>query len=233
VGPYIEELASAFEEKYPGTQVGVSQVGSGPGIQAVIDGTTDVGMSSRNLTDAETAKGLTTYKICDDGIAIIVNKNNKVDNLSISQIRDIFAGTITNWNQVGGNDGTIIPVTREAGSGTRDGFDTLVMQKKANITAGAIQQSSTGAVATYVAGNKNAIGYTSFGSLSDNVNALQVGGVAPSIATIRNKTYPVQRPFIYVTKGAPTSPVAKAFIEYTLSPEGQQILAKHNLVTVS
>lgn len=233
VGPYAEELATAFETKYPGTQVGVSQVGSGPGIQATIDGTTDIGMSSRALTEAETAKGLTSHKICDDGIAIIVNKGNGVTNLSTSQIRDIFAGTITNWKQVGGNDASIIVVTREVGSGTRDGFESLIMQKKANISKSAIQQSSTGGVTTYVAGNPNAIGYISFGTLTANVNALKVDGVTPSVATIKDKTYPVQRPFLFVTKGMPSSKVAQAFINFTLSSEGQQILAKHNLVTVS
>jgi phosphate transport system substrate-binding protein len=231
VGPYTEELATMFEAKYPGTQVGVSQVGSGPGIQAVIDGTTDIGMSSRALTDAETAKGLKSWKICDDGVAVILNNNNALVNLSTTQIRDIFAGNVTNWKQVGGSDATIVVVTREAGSGTRDAFQTLIMGKP-NITASAIQQSSTGAVMTYVSGNPNAIGYISFGSLDRSVKALQVDGVAPSIATIKDKTYKPQRPFLYVTRGDPTNAVAKAFIDYTLGSEGQAYLAKNNLVTL-
>jgi phosphate transport system substrate-binding protein len=234
VGPYAEELASAFDTKNNGkTSVGVSQVGSGPGIKAVIDGTTDVGMSSRDLTADEKSKGLVTFKICDDGIAVITNKANPVKSLTVDQIRDIFAGNVTNWKQVGGDDASIIVVTREAGSGTRDGFDTLVMQKKANITSKALQQGSTGSVSTYVAGSKYAIGYISYGSLDTNqVNAISVNGVQPSVATIKDKTYLIQRPFLLVTKGQPTG-LAKAYIDYVLSAEGQAMLAKHNLVTVS
>ncbi len=234
VGPYAEELGLMFDAKNSNqTKTQVSQVGSGPGIQATIDGTTDIGMSSRNLTAAETANGLVTYKICDDGIAVIVNKANPIANLSTSQIRDIFAGNVTNWKDIGGSDAQIVVVERESGSGTRDGFETLIMQKMANVTSSAITQTSTGAVKTYVAGNPNAIGYISFGSLTSEVNALQVDGVTPSVATIKDKTYKPQRPFLFVTKGTPTNPVAQAFINYVLSPDGQAYLASNNLVTGS
>jgi phosphate transport system substrate-binding protein len=234
VGPYAVELAEAFDAKNNNkTSVGVSEVGSGPGIKAVIDGTTDVGMSSRDLTSDEKSKGLVTYKICDDGIAVIVNKANPVNNLTVDQIRDIFARNVTSWKQYGGDDKDIIVVTREAGSGTRDGFESLVMQKKTNITSSAIQQGSTGAVSTYVAGNKYAIGYISYGSLdTTQVNDVAVNGVKPSVATIKDKTYLIQRPFLFVTKGEATG-LSKAFIDYVLSPEGQGKLASHNLVTVS
>ncbi|MDI6896412.1 phosphate ABC transporter substrate-binding protein [Methanocella conradii] len=232
VGPYAEELAAAFDAKNDDkTSVGVSQVGSGPGIKAVIDGTADIGMSSRELTDEEKAKGLVTYKICYDGIAVIVNKANPVNSLTMDQIRDIFAGNVTSWKQFGGDDAGIIVVTREAGSGTRSAFDELVM-KKANITAKAIQQSSTGAVTAYVAGNKNAIGYISYGSLDvSQVRPVAVNGVEPSVATIKDGSYIIQRPFLLVTRGEATG-LSKAFIEFVLSPEGQAMLAKHNLVTV-
>jgi phosphate transport system substrate-binding protein len=234
VGPYAEELAAAFDAKNNNrTSVGISQVGSGPGIKAVSDGTTDVGMSSRDLTSDEKSNGLVTYKICDDGIAVIVNKANPINSLTVDQIRDIFARNVTGWKQFGGDDKDIIVVTREAGSGTRDGFETLVMQKKANITSQAIQQGSTGGVSTYVAGNKYAIGYISYGSLdTSQVNAIAVNGVTPSVATIKDKTYLIQRPFLFVTKGEATE-LSKAFIDYVLSPEGQAKLASHNLVTVS
>lgn len=234
VGPYAEELAGAFDAKNGNkTSTGISQVGSGPGIKAVIDGTTDVGMSSRELTADEAAKGLVTKEIAIDGIAIIVNKDNPVSNLSISQIRDIFAGNVTNWKDVGGSDSAIIVVTREASSGTRTAFEELVMRKMANITSKAIQQSATGAVSTYVAGSKYAIGYISYGSLdSTQVNALAVNGVQPTVATIKDKTYPIQRPFLFVTKGQPTG-LARAFIDFVMSTEGQTMLAKHNLVTAA
>jgi phosphate transport system substrate-binding protein len=232
VGPYAEELASTFDEKNSGkTSVDVSQVGSTAGINSVIDGTASVGMSSRELTAAEIAKGLKTYEIAIDGIAIIVNKDNPVSNLSTAQIRDIFAGNITNWKQVGGNDAEIFVVTREPGSGTRGAFEELVMQKNANITTSAITQGSTGSVTTYVETNKKAIGYVSYGSLKDTVKATQVDGVAPTTQAIKDKSYKVQRPFLFVTKGEPAG-LAKAFIDFTMSTEGQAILAKHNLVTI-
>jgi phosphate transport system substrate-binding protein len=211
--------------------VGVSQVGSTAGINAVVDGTADVGMSSRELTADELAKGLKTYEIAIDGIAIIVNKDNPITNLSTAQVRDIYAGNITNWKQVDGNDAEIFVVTREPGSGTRGAFEELVMQKKADITTNAITQGSTGSISAYVETSKNAIGYISYGSLKDNVKALQVDGVAPTTQTIKDKSYKVQRPFLFVTRGEPTG-LAKAFIGYTLSPDGQAVLARHNLVTI-
>lgn len=170
VGPYAEVLGQMFDAKNNGqTSVEVSQVGSGPGITATIQGTTDMGMSSRNLTDAEVAQGLVAYKICDDGIAIAVNNANPLTNLSTAQIRDIFAGNVTNWKSVGGNDAPIVVTQRESGSGTSDGFETLVMSnKKVNVTTSAIMQTSTGAVLTYVKGNPNAIGYASFGDVTSD-----------------------------------------------------------------
>lgn len=231
VGPYAEELAAAFDEKNSKkTSVDVSQVGSTAGINAVLDGTADVGMSSRELTAAETAKGLKTYEIAIDGIAIILNKDNPVSNLSTTQIREIYAGNITNWKQVGGNDAQIFVVTREPGSGTRGAFEELAMQKKANITTGAITQGSTGSVTAYLETNKNAIGYVSYGSLKDTVKAVQVDGVAPTTQSIKDRSYKIQRPFLFVTKGEPGG-LAKAFIDYTLGSDGQAILAKHNLIT--
>ncbi len=235
VGPYADELGLMFDAKNNNqTNVQVSQVGSGPGITATIQGTTDIGMSSRNLTANESAQGLITYKICDDGIAIIVNNANPIANLSTSQIRDIFAGNTTNWKAIGGNDAKIVVVQREAGSGTRDGFETLAMaNKKVNVTTSAITQTSTGAVMTYVSNNPNAIGYASFGDVTKSVKPLQVDGIAPTVTTIKDKSYKIQRPFILVTKGEPTNPVAKAFINYVLGPEGQAFLASKNLVPVA
>jgi phosphate transport system substrate-binding protein len=235
VGPYAEVLGQMFDSKNNGqTSVQVSQVGSGPGITATIQGTTDIGMSSRNLTDSETAQGLVAHKICDDGIAVVVNNANSLTNLSTAQIKDIFAGNITNWKDVGGKDAPIVVTQRESGSGTRDGFETLVMaNKKVNVTTSAITQTSTGAVLTYVKGNPNAIGYASFGDVTSDVKPLQVDGVAPSTTTIKDKTYKLQRPFLLLTKGQPTNTVAQAFLDYVLGHDGQAYLASKNLVPVS
>lgn len=233
VQPYATDLSDSFTKKYPNAVVQVSGGGSGAGIKAAQDGTAQIGMSSRELTQAEKDSGLKEMVIAYDGIAIIVNNaNTAISDLTITQIRDIFAGNVTNWKDVGGSDAPITIVTREAGSGTRTAFQELVMLNKVNIANSAVVQSSTGAITQTVTGDRNAIGYISYGSLDSAVKALKVGGVAPSVSTIKDKTYTIQRPFLYVTKGEPTDPVAKAFITYTLSPEGQAILASGNLVTI-
>ena len=232
VQPYATDLSDNFTNKYPDAIAQVSGGGSGAGIKAAQDGTAQIGMSSRELTQAEKDSGLKETVIAIDGIAIVVNNANGVSDLTTQQIRDIFAGNITNWKDVGGSDAAITVVTREAGSGTRTAFQELVMLNKVNITSSAVVQGSTGSITQTVAGDKNAIGYISYGSLDNSVKALMVGGVAPSVATIKDKTYAIQRPFLYVTKGEVTDPVAKAFIAYTLSSEGQAILAQGKLVTV-
>lgn len=235
VQPYADELAQAFEDKYRNTRVLVSGVGSGPGIKATADGTTDIGMSSRELKPEEEAQGLKAIPIAIDGLAVIVNKDNPVSDLTSSQIKEIYAGNITNWKEVGGSDAPITVFTRESSSGTRGAFEELIMHKgtKVNITDRALQQSTTGGIIQAIQGNKNSIGYISYGSMSDSVKALKVDGVAPSAETIEDKTYKLQRPFLFVTRGDPTGEVAKAFIEFTLSPEGQNILKEGKLVPVS
>ncbi|OPY25341.1 MAG: PBP superfamily domain protein [Methanocella sp. PtaU1.Bin125] len=231
VQPYATDLSDKFTEKYPNAIAQVSGGGSGAGIKAAQDGTAQIGMSSRELTQAEKDSGLKETVIAYDGIAIVVNNANAVSDLTTAQIKDIFAGNITNWKDVGGSDAAITVVTREAGSGTRTAFQEIVMGK-VNITTGAVVQSSTGGITQTVAGDRNAIGYISYGSLDNSVKALKVNGVVPSTSTIKDKTYKIQRPFLYVTKGEPTDAVARAFIAFTLSPEGQAILASGKLVTV-
>lgn len=231
VQPFADELAESFSVKYQNAEALVSGGGSGAGIKAAQDGTAAIGMSSRELTQAEKDSGLKEIVIAYDGIAVIVNNANGVTGLTRQQIKDIFAGNVTNWKDVGGNDAKITVVTREAGSGTRTAFQEIVMGKT-NITDSAVTQGSTGGVIQTVAGDKNAIGYISYGSLDNTVKVLTVDGVAPSTATIKDKTYTIQRPFLFVTKGETSDPVAKAFIEYTLSTEGQNVLAEGKLVTV-
>lgn len=231
VQPYATELAESFSVKYPKADALVSGGGSGAGIKAAQDGTAHIGMSSRDLTQAEKDSGLKEIVIAYDGIAVVSNNANPVTGLTKQQIKDIFAGTIKSWKEVGGNDAPITVVTRESGSGTRTAFQEIVMGK-ANITDSAVTQGSTGGITQTVAGDKNAIGYISYGSLDNSVKVLNVDGVAPSAATIKDKTYTIQRPFLFVTKGEVTDPVAKAFIEYTLSEEGQELLAAGKLVTV-
>ncbi|HHW40583.1 MAG TPA: phosphate ABC transporter substrate-binding protein [Syntrophomonadaceae bacterium] len=224
VQPLSEELADAFMNKNPNVSVMVAGGGSSAGIKAAQDGAAHIGASSRELKPEEKT-GLTETVIAKDGIAIIVNPKNGVSELTLDQIKKIFAGEITNWKDVGGKDAPINVFTREEGSGTRGAFEEIVMGKDKKITGKAGVQNATGAVRTAVERDENAIGYISLGSLNEKVKAVTVDGVKPSEETVLNGTYKISRPFIYLTKGAPTG-VVKAYIDFVLSPEGQKIVGE-------
>jgi len=230
VGPHMDNLTSAFKAKYPNVEIDVSISDSGTGIKSTEQGTCDIGMSSRALTTADGADLKGTI-IAYDGIAIIVSNDNTVGNLSKSQIQNIFSGNITNWKDVGGKDAPITVFQREASSGTRSAFNSLVMGTT-NVTSNALQASNTLNMIMSVKGNPNAIGYCSYGELSSDVKALQVGGVTVSVASIKDKSYAIQRPFLFVTKGDPTNPVVIEFIKFVTSSDGQNILSKDNLVSI-
>jgi phosphate transport system substrate-binding protein len=233
VQPHAEALAKAFQANNSGVQVYVQGGGSSAGVTAVGTGTAAIGMSSANLSQSQLSQypNLKPVPIAVDGIAIIVNPQNTVNNLTLNQTRDIFTGNITNWNQVGGSNAKINVVNREEGSGTRDGIQKIVL-KGGNFGSGGITQSSTGAVRSYVAGDPNAIGYISFAEVDNSVKALSIDGVAPTYDTIANGTYPIQRDLLFVTNGDPSGN-AKAFIEFTLSPAGQAILKADNEVSIN
>ena len=233
VQPHAEALAKAFQANNSGAQVYVQGGGSSAGVTAVGTGTADIGMSSANLSQSQLSQypNLKVVPIAVDGIAIIVNPQNTVNNLTLSQTRHIFTGNITNWNQVGGSNAKINVVNREEGSGTRDGIQKIVL-KGGNFGSGGITQSSTGAVRSYVAGDPNAFGYISFAEVDNSVKALSINGVAPNYDSIANGTYPIQRDLLFVTNGAPSGN-AKAFIDFTLSPAGQAILKANKEVSIS
>jgi len=233
VQPHAEALAKAFQANNSSVQVFVQGGGSSAGVTAVGTGTADIGMSSANLSKSQLSQypNLKVVPIAVDGIAIIVNPKNPINNLTLSQTRDIFTGNVTNWNQVGGSDAKINVVNREEGSGTRDGIQKIVL-KGGNFSSGGITQSSTGAVRSYVAGDPNAIGYISFAEVDNSVKALSIDGVAPTYATIANGTYPIQRDLLFVTNGDPSGN-AKAFIDFTLSPAGQAILKADKEISIS
>jgi len=223
-------MSNAFTTAYPNVQTQVSVSDSGTGIKSVEGGLCDIGMSSRALT-ADDGADLNGTIIAYDGIAVIVNSANPIANLSKQQIVDIFSGNTTNWKQVGGSDAAITTFQRESSSGTRSAFNTLVMGKT-NVSDSALTASNTLNMIQSVKGNPNAIGYCSYGELSSDVKALQVDGVTLSIATIKDKSYTIQRPFLLVTKGTPTNPAAIAYINFVMSPQGQSILAQDKLVPV-
>ncbi len=224
VQPVSEELAKAFMAKHPKVTVSVQAGGSGQGIKAAIDGIADIGASSRPLKDDEAAQVHQT-QICSDGIAVIVHPSNEVSGLTLEQVKRIYAGEITNWKEVGGRDKAIAVVTREEGSGTRGAFEEMVMGKEARISVRAIVQPSSGGVKAAVAGNPNAIGYTSIGYLDTTVKTVEVDGVAPTAENIRNGTYKISRPFLYLTRGEPSG-LVKEYIDFCLGPEGQEIVAQ-------
>ena len=219
----IGALGEAFMEANPDTTFTYNPTGSGSGIQAVQEGRCDIGLSSRALKDAEKEAGLTETVLAYDGIAMIVNPANPVEDLSLEQIADIYTGKITNWSEVGGNDSQIVLIGREAGSGTRGGFEEIV----GVVDACQYRQelSSTGDVITTVAQNPDAIGYASLASVKDTVKALKVAGVTPSEATVKDGTYTIQRPFVLATKtGEKLNDVAQAFFDYATSADAGEII---------
>ncbi|MGD0717473.1 MAG: phosphate ABC transporter substrate-binding protein [Halobacteriota archaeon] len=233
VQPDAQALAQAYMANNSGVTVNVAGGGTAAGITAVGTGTAQIGDASANLTASQLAQypNLQPTPICVDAIAIIVNPHNSVTNLTLNQTRDIYTGAITNWNQVGGNNAKINVVNREQGSGTRDGVQKIVL-KGGNFSTGGIQQSSTGAVKSYVAGDSNAIGYIATNALDNSVKALNINNVAPNYGNIADGSYVIQRYLLFVTNGAPTG-LAASFINYTLSPSGQAILKAQGEVSLN
>ncbi|KPU45218.1 phosphate-binding protein PstS 1 precursor [Oxobacter pfennigii] len=227
VQPYVEILAEEYMVLYPDAEVDIQGGGSSAGITAAQSGTADIGMSSRALNDEE--KSLWYVEIAKDGLAVIVNPGNPIQNLSLEQIRGIYSATITDWSQVGGVNSRIHIITREEGSGTRSAFEELVMNKS-EITPKAIVQDSNGAVRQLVADDPNAIGFISLGLVNERVKALHLEDVAATRENIMNGSYSLSRPFLYITNGQPTGS-AKQFIDFSLSPEGQKLLSDEGLIT--
>lgn len=229
VQPLSEELAKAFMEKNPKVKINVAGGGSGAGIKAAADGTADIGATSRELTTEE--KKVKEFIIALDGVAVIVHKNNSVADLKIEDIKKIFSGEIDDWSNAGGEEGAIHVISREEGSGTRGAFDELVLGKDRTLTKKAVVQNSTGAVRTAVSADKDAIGYISLGSLNDEVKALKVGGVEATAANVKNNSYKISRPFIYMTQKEPDG-IVKAYIDFVLSAAGQEIVKK-SFITIN
>ena len=228
VGAFIE----AFMAENSGVDVTYDPTGSGAGITGAAEGTLDIGLSSRALKDDEAAGGLTATTFALDGIAIIVNSENTVEDLTLEQIKGLATGEITNWSEVGGPDMPVVLVGREAGSGTRDGFESIVDVKDA--CKYDQELTSTGAVIAGVAANPNAFGYASLSAVDDTVKAVTVEGVAASEATVQDGTYKIQRPFVFVTKdGAELSEAAQAFIEFATSDAASELIVNAGAVPVA
>ena len=225
----IGALGEAFMEANSGVNFTYNPTGSGSGITAVSEGRCDIGLSSRALKDSEVASGLVGTVLAYDGIAVIVNPANTVEDLDIEAIAKIYTGEITNWSEVGGADAEIVLVGREAGSGTRSGFEELT--ETVDKCKYRQELTSTGDVITAVAQNPDAIGYASLASVKDSVKALKVAGVTPTEETVKDGSYLIQRPFVLVTKeGVALSPVAQAFFDYATKGQANDIITASGVV---
>ena len=227
----IGALGEAFQND-TGISFTYNPTGSGSGIKAVQEGRCDIGLSSRDLKDAEKEAGMTGTVLAYDGIAVIVNPENPVSDLSVETIAKIYTGEITNWSEVGGNDVEIVLIGREAGSGTRDGFESITDTEDA--CKYRQELTSTGDVITTVSQNPGAIGYASVASVKDTVKALTVDGVAATEANIKDGSYVVQRPFVLVTKSdAKLSDAAQKFFDYITSADANEIIAAAGVVSAN
>ena len=225
----IGALKETFEGEHDCVEVTYNPTGSGAGITAVAEGRCDIGLSSRNLKDSEVEQGLVGTVLAYDGIAVIVNPENTVEDLTTQQIAAIYTGEITNWSEVGGIDAEIVLIGREAGSGTRGGFEEIVGVE--DLCQYRQELTSTGDVITAVSQNPGAIGYASLASVKDTVKAIKVGGVAPSDETVKNETYAIQRPFVLVTKeGVELSETAQAFFDFITSEAAREVIISQGVV---
>ena len=227
-------LMEQFKNDNPDVSVTYDPTGSGTGIEAAANGTADIGLSSRALTEEETASGLVGTEVALDGIAVIVNADSPVADLSVEQIAQIFTGEITDWSEVGGDAGEIACIGREANSGTRDGFESITDTEDACVLSQEL--NSTGAVIQAVSSSPNAIGYASLSAVEgqDGIKAITVGGVACTEETVKDGTYEIQRPFVFVTKeGAALSEAAQAFFDFATSADASELIAGAGAVPVA
>ena len=225
----IGALSEAFMEANGNVTVTYNPTGSGTGIQAVQEGRCDIGLSSRGLKDEEKASGLKETVLAYDGIAVIVNPANPVEDLTLAQIADIYTGKITNWSELGGADSEIVCIGREGGSGTRSGFEEIV--EVTDLCQYRQELSSTGDVIATVAQNPGAIGYASLASVKDTVKAVKVGGVVPGEETVKDGTYAIQRPFVLVTmEGVTLGEAAQAFFDYAVSKDANPVVIAAGVV---
>ncbi len=240
VGPLAKAFAQYYMSKNPGVKIEVSESGSGNGAKAVINGTADIGNMSRFMKESEFNAAVdagrmpVAHVIALDGIAIILNKSNSVTNLTIDQIKKIYAGQITNWSQVGGPNLPIVLISRESNSGTLDTFKHFIMGEETPISSKAESQGSNGAVLQSVRNTKGAIGFVGLGFIDESIKAVSVGGVKPTERNVKNGTYPIGRPLFMFTNGYPTiGSHLYNFITLYLTPEGQKLVREAGYIPVT
>lgn len=233
VGPLIEKEAEKFKKENTGINVEINQIGSSAGIKDAINGTVEIGMSSRDLKEEEIAEGLVEVEVAFDGMAVITSKNNKIDSLKLSEVKDIYTGKITNWKDVGGEDSQIVVVSREDGSGTRDAFQEIVGYTSEELYKESIIGDGSGNIKTTVAGNNHAIGFISFEYIDDSVNAVKIDDIAPIAENVKNGEYKLSRPFLLVYKEENLKENGNKLIDFILSKEGQNIVEESGLIRIN
>ena len=225
VGPLAEKLAAKYEEQSE-INIEVNQIGSSAGITNATSGVSEIGMSSRDLKEEEIANGLDESVIAYDGIVVVTHPSNKVKDLTMEQVKQIFTGEVTNWKELGGDDLEIVVVSREDGSGSRDAFQEIVDYSSGELVRSAIVASGNGNIKTTVATNKHAVGFISFEYIDDSISTMKINGVEATAENVLNKTYKLSRPFLFVHKEENLSEQGQQFIDYILSEEGQMIVSE-------
>lgn len=230
IGPLMEKIAEDYENKNSGIAIEINQVGSSAGVKDTINKVSEIGMVSRELKDEEKSEVKDTI-IAYDGIAIITNIKNPIQNITVEQIKDIYTGKITNWKEIdGGKDAEIVVASREDGSGTRDAFQEIIGYKSEELTENAMIANGNGGLKELVVGNENAIAFVSFEYLDDSVNLVKVEGVEAKADLVKSGEYKISRPFILVTKEENLTENGQKLIDFILSDEGQQIVLDNKLI---
>lgn len=232
VGPLMEKLAEKYREIDSNTNVEINQLGSSAGIKDAINGTVQMGMSSRDLKSEEKSSGITEVEIAYDGIAIITNLKNKIKSLTIDEIKGIYTGKITNWKDVGGEDGPIVVVSREDGSGTRDAFQEIVGYESKDLEKQALVGDGSGNIRYTVSKNKYAIGFISFEYADNSIHKVEVDEISPTSKNVIDGKYKISRPFLLVYKEDKVSEDGRKFIDFIISNTGQDVVEKSGLIKI-
>lgn len=225
VGPLAEKLAMKYEEQAD-VNIEINQIGSSAGITNAISGVSEIGMSSRDLKDEEVAEGVEPVIIAYDGIVVVTHPSNKVKDISMEQVKQIFTGEVTNWKELGGEDLEIVVVSREDGSGSRDAFQEIVDYSSGELIRNAIIASGNGNIKTTVATNKHAVGFISFEYIDETIATLKIDGVEPTAQNVLDEKYALSRPFLFVHTEDGLSESGQAFIDYIFTKEAQEIVAE-------
>ncbi|RUL48191.1 phosphate ABC transporter substrate-binding protein [Lysinibacillus antri] len=231
VGPLAEKLAHKYSEN-ENVNIEINQIGSSAGITNAINGVSEIGMSSRDLKEEETASGLHEVVIAYDGIVVVTHPSNKVKDLTIDQVKQIFTGEVTNWSELGGDDMEIVVVSREDGSGSRDAFQEIVDYSSGELVRSSIIASGNGNIKTTVANNKHAIGFISFEYIDDTISTVDINGVEATAENVLQQKYSLSRPFLFVYKEGKLTEGGQQFIDFILSEDGQQIVAEAGAIPI-